>query len=331
MVTISQIAQHFGVSIAAVSKALNGLPGVSESLRQQIIAYAEENNYVPNLYGRGLKGKRFKTIGVIIPDITNLTYSELIKGIESTAEAFEYNIILCNSYDDYRLELREIRMLIEKRVDGLIIVPAYVSDDECQNRYDKVEKLEIPYVCVSRKIEGSSCDYVGNDAMQGAYLQTRHLIECGHEKIVHITKGKKLSSVIEHIDGVQKAMRENNLPDAPVYGIDDTDVEFSLKQLTDLFDRVEEFTAVVAFTDRMAIQIIRALKMIGKKVPEDVAVVGFNDDDYAKLYSLSTVTQDSVAMGKAAFELLIDRIENKTIPYRTFFVISPHLVKRDST
>jgi LacI family transcriptional regulator len=193
-VTIKYLADILDVSPKTVSKAINDKSGVSEELRQRIKSLANELNYVPSLFGRGLRGHTTKTIGVIVTDNANPNYSHAIKGIEYKSEQFGYNIILCNSNESVEKENNYIHMLIEKHVDGIILTPSPIAQGQVGSGIEKLKQFNIPYVFVNRFIEGEKDNCVGVDNVGGAYIATDYLIKQGHKKIIYLMANMDISS-----------------------------------------------------------------------------------------------------------------------------------------
>jgi LacI family transcriptional regulator len=334
MITIKSIAETFGVSTATVSKALNGLPGMSDELRVSILQYAKENNYIPNMFGRGLKGVSFQVIGVIISDNANPTYSMMIKGIEARAEQCGFNIILCNSGEDWKKEQRQIKILLEKKVDGILIVPAAVAEGEPCGRYAMLEAVKIPYIMAIRKIENYYCDILMSDNRFGAKMAVKYFIDKGHKKIIHVTSTLNISTVTDRIAGFKEQMLESELPldeDSVVY-VNYLDKNSFYAKVSELVKRKDEFTAIFAFNDMLAFHLIKALSAFGVRVPEDVAVIGYDNNDFADfcLVPLTTVSHDSFYLGYLAADLLIERIEDRNKLCSEKLIKPDRIIERNS-
>lgn len=334
MITIKHIAKHFGISTAAVSKALNGLEGVSEELRSEIMEFAKKNNYIPNLYGRGLKGNKINVLGVVISDNTNPMYSKLIKGIEAEANDHAFNIILCNSSENRENELKQIQMLLQKKIDGLLIVPAQLEKEEAGDRYDILDRLNIPYVCIDRSLPGSSCDIVKSDNVYGTKLGTRYLIDHGHTRIIYASSAKKISSAREREQGYLEAMREAGLPadENNIVYLPDTSREDNRNEMLRVLEKRDDFSAVFAFNDTMAFAILQALYIKGKRIPGDVALMGYDNNDFAEIcmVPLTTVSQDSYHFGKLAVKAIMERINNERTQFVQCVVKTRGIIERDS-
>lgn len=314
MITIKSIAKHFDITPSAVSKALNGLPGVSDRLRRQIADYAAENNYIPNAYAKGLKGSAMKVFGVIISDNTNPSFSLIIKGIEKETEKHGYNIILCNSNEDWRQEEKQLRMLIQKRVDGMMIVPSAGRGEEAMRRFDILRQSAIPYVFISRSVDCFDCDTVMTDNVHGAGMAAEYLVKRGHNRVLHITTSRDISSASERVYGFTMAMRKagRKISDADIHYVDDIDWDKCEEDLWRIISENRDATAVFVFNDILAFHLIRVLVTHGVRVPDDIAVIGFDNNTFGEMsmVPLTTVPQESEYLGSTAVELLLERIQH---------------------
>jgi len=334
MITIKSIANTFGVSTATVSKALNGLTGMSDELRERILQYAKENNYVPNMYGRGLKGVSLRVIGVIIPDNANPTYSVMLKGIEARAEQAGFNIILCNSDEDWKKEQSKINVLVEKKVDGILLVPAAVAEDEPPKRYSMLDAVKMPFVMSIRKLEGYYCDVLTSDNRYGASIAVNYLIGKGHRKIVHVTSTLNTSTVTQRIIGFKEKMQVAKLPvdcDSIIH-LNYLNKDSFTSGVAELVKRKDKFTAIFAFNDMLAFHLIKTLSALGLQVPKDIAVIGYDDNDFADfcLVPLTTVSHDSFYLGYLGADILIERIKDKSKLYSEKLIRPSRIIERMS-
>jgi LacI family transcriptional regulator len=334
MITIKSIAGHFNISAAAVSKALNGLPGVSDELRKEIARYAKDNHYIPNIYGRGLKGEALGVIGVILSDNTNMIHSKLIKGIELEADKHAHNIILCNSNEDWQKEKQQINILLQKRIGGLLIVPSPPGSDEPKNRYQILTQVGIPYVSVYRTLEGCKCDVVKGDNVFGGSLATQYLLQKGHTKVLHITTDKNISSCKERIEGYRLALEQAGLPFSAenVVFVDESNREKIKSTVVDIIKRRDDFTAIFTFNDIIAFAVMLAIRSLGKRIPEDIALIGFDNNDMAdiSIVPLTTVPQDNIAIGQVAVDILFGRMGGNKEPFKQLLIRPEKVIERES-
>lgn len=335
-ITIREIAKHFGVSTATISKALNDKSGVGEDLRRQILKYAEESNYVPDPQGRGLKGKGLKTIGVVITDITNPFYSSSIQSITNEAEKNGYNVILCDSQEDCTREAKQIENLIRRKIDGLIIVPSSYdsADTACRRQYARLCDMKIPFVFLQRVIEDPIYQYdcVKCDNVYGAKMAIDYLFSSGHTQVHYLTGSSKSSSIRERNEGVSRAFLAHGLsPDDHMLVCNDLSYDGAYAMLKGLIQEGRRLSAVFCAYDNMAFGAINAIRDCSLRVPEDIAVMGFDDNFYSRIFTppLTTIRQETVYMAKRATELLMEKMETHTTA-GVHEVVVPTLVKRES-
>mgnify|MGYP000911706255 FL=1 len=338
--TISDIAKKAGVSKATVSRVINNKPeGVGPKTRSRIQKIILETGFQPSGVARGLATGKSRTIGLIIPDITNPFYAQLVKGVEDIVNQYGYGLFLCNSDRKIEKEKDFINLLIEKEVDGLILNSA---ESECACQLELLKKNKIPFVLTDRIIESSSKNngvYVDN--LHGAKLAAEFLYAKSGCKLLFINGPMDLSQSKLRQAGVEEVFRKKGL-DAEklqiIYGdfTQESGYELTRKVLSEYdFDRKHNkipFNAVFTANDIMAIGAIRALRQTGILIPEEVEVIGFDDIEFARLLDppLSTVFQPSSEMGARSAEMLL-KILNKTNPRPKIITLMPELVLRGTT
>ncbi|MFZ5968583.1 MAG: LacI family DNA-binding transcriptional regulator [Bacillota bacterium] len=330
-ITIKDIARIAGVSTATVSMVLNGKSDhISDATKEKIFDIAKTHNYVPNTMARSLVTKKTKTIGLVIPDIANPFFPEIARGAEDKASEEGYNIIFCNTDDDTEKEERYVNMLIEKMVDGII----FTASSKRSHWLHNVQSQSIPIVLLDRDIpvEGNVGRIIVDNA-HGTYEGTKYLIEKGYEKIALINGNIHSGTAKARLEGYKKAFSEFGLKIE-----EDIILEGAFKRewgygaVTWLLNQGIGFDAVVSGNDLIAIGVIRALKDSGKLIPNDVAVLGFDDIHMAKLVEpeLSTISQPKYEMGYKASEMLINMIEKNENTDR-FVIFDTKLIIRKST
>jgi len=302
-VTIKDIAEKAGVSINTVSRALNNKPDVSQETREKVLRVARELGYIKNTGAIALRSGATKTIGVIFEDSSNPFYAEVFKGVEATARKYGYQVVLMNTERDYIRERQAVETLIEKRVDGIIISPTQFESEDI----DQLLKLNFPFVILGVHFENVVLDEVYSDDFKGGYLATKHLLEKGRKRILMLN-GYMYKSVAQmRYSGYVKALREFGME--PYYMVEiEEGYESAFNKIMEL--RNLDYDAIFCFNDVFAIAALRALKVLGKRVPEDVAVVGYDDIPYAEFVhpTLTTVRIDKYLEGKIAFEMLYERL-----------------------
>ncbi|MBW2038957.1 MAG: LacI family DNA-binding transcriptional regulator [Deltaproteobacteria bacterium] len=329
--TIKDIARLAHVSHTTVSRVLNNRPGVKKITRERVLKLIKELDYQPSLVARSMVLKKSKVLGLIITTIRNPFYLELSQGIEDTARSFGYSVILCCTNYDLSLEGEHIRELRRKGVDGIILTSAHIKDEYVA----ALAQEGFPLVLVNRKVLESDLsgkvDYVGVDNIKGGEMALEHLLKMGHRRI-GIVRGSLESSVtMERMEGVRRALDKHGL------SIDD-DLIFGGDYLKGSgYEAAKRFlslahppTAIFSFNDYMALGVYDALLEKGVKVPEDVALLGFNDIEFASLrmVGLSTVSQKKYSLGSMAVRRLMQRIEGDQVGLEQ--VLEPELIIRSS-
>ena len=330
IVTIADIAREAGVSRATVSLALNGKPGVAPETRRRILEIAEKLHYQPNASARGLALQKTQTIGVIVPDIGSPFYAELIRGVEEEASRAGYYLMLLTTAGKPSREEMYFRLLGEQRVDGIIVLTP--RGDEALLR--RIQAKGFPLVVVDRDIQ-SADDVVEVvvDNFHGALEAMEYLLDLGYRRIGFINGVPGLQASQDRLRGYQVALQEHGIapdPELIVAGdFQDSGGYRAMQKLLSLEPRVE---AVFAASDMMAFGAVRAIRERGLEVPQDIAVVGFDDIPVATYFDppLTTVRQPMAKMGAIACRLLLQEIRGETILERKV-TLRTELVVRAST
>ncbi|MEJ5229841.1 MAG: LacI family DNA-binding transcriptional regulator [Pseudothermotoga sp.] len=323
-ITIKDIALRAGVSINTVSRALNNKPDISPQTKQKVLQAAKELGYIRDLNALSLKNKSTKTIGVVFEDSSNPFYAEVFKGIEYSARKYDYQIILMNTERDYINEIEAVKTLIEKRVDGIIISPTQFDDKDIEY----LTTLNYPFVILGVHFENSQLDEVYSDDFSGGYIATKYLLEKGKRKILMINGYMYKSVAKMRYLGYVKALEEYGLQPYHMVEIEEG-YESSFNKILELKNL--DYDAIFCFNDVFAIAALKALRMLKKKVPEDVSIVGYDDISYASFVhpTLTTVRIDKFKEGSIAFELLQEKLNQLRNKPRQV-VLNVELVPRES-
>lgn len=327
-VTIKDIAKKAGVSYATVSRAIGNKYGVKPETREKIEAVARQLGYSPNGIARGLVNRQTNTIGLILPDISNPFFPMVVRGIEEVARAHGYSIFLCNSDYDAQEERHYLSLLIEKRVDGIILMPGGEPHDQ-----GPVNTNEVPMVYVCRKFFEAEKSFVVIDDERGGFLATKHLIEQGYESIGFVGSTNQDSATGVRFRGYQLAFKKFGIPLNDAYIIaGDFKWEVGHRIATEMIAQKKAPRAIFAENDFMALGIIQGVQEAGLKIPDDIAVVGFDDIPFATFpaISLTTIRQPKYKMGKIAANILMDQISGKSRDPKRI-IIEPELIIRQSS
>ncbi|MGI6131736.1 MAG: LacI family DNA-binding transcriptional regulator [Bacillota bacterium] len=328
MATIYQIAKIAGVSAATVSRALNDSGCVRAELRDRIRSIAKELDYQPNSLARGLLNKRTYTLGLVMPDITNPFFPAVARGVEDVAHSHGYGVILCNTDGSPHREGDCLTMLRTKCVDGIIFIASHVRAKHLEG----LRRAGIPVVLADRRLEGVH-DSVLTDNVGGARQAVSHLLSLGHRAIAVVVGPANLATTEERLSGYSIALCEHGVEFDPglVFEGDfrqHSGYELALK----IADMGPMPTAVFAANDLMAVGALAAFSERGVRVPDDIALVGYDDIMISRVTTprLTTVAQPKYEMGTTACETLLKRIETPDSPTQSI-VLKPQLVVRESS
>lgn len=333
MTTIKDIARVAGVSVTTVSRALNGYSDVNQKTRKRIEEVAKELNYSPNTVARSLVMKKSKTIGLLVSDMNregvkdNFTF-EVLCGINEASANSDYDLVLFSTTSTKQSQKTYTQLCRERRVDGVILQGIKTNDPYLQ----EVVESDIPCVLIDIPQESDTVGYVTTDNVDGAKKAVAHLIERGHTNIAMINGHEKADVSIRRLQGYLEAINEKELTMRQDW-IRNGDFKEKVAEevAMELLADNSEITAVFCASDLMALGVIRAVKALGKKVPEDIAVIGYDDIMLASYSnpSLSTIRQDKFNLGHGAAILLIEMLEGKEKSHAR--IIDTTLIIREST
>lgn len=305
---IKQIAKRVGVSPATVSRALNAKGHCSKELSNQILATAKEMNYVPNVVARNLKRSSTNIIGVIVPDISESFFSNVVKGIDSQFARHGYKMFLCNTNEDIKTEKNYVNTLYENRVDGIII--ATVRNNIPED--DTIFTGEIPAVFIDNLPSNSShFDCVTSDNFSAGKNAAEYLIKMGHRDIAAIMGKQTETTGRERFEGFKSALEEHNIPlNERLYKFADFKELSAAQKMNELLKN-EKFTALFVASSQMTFGVLRVLKEAGKTAPDDISILGFDIENTYNFMvpSITSVIQQSVIMGSSAASLLYRKIK----------------------
>ncbi|HEY6250947.1 MAG TPA: LacI family DNA-binding transcriptional regulator [Candidatus Angelobacter sp.] len=343
-VTIRDVAEESGFSATTVSIVLNNAPlarYIPAPTKARIQKAAKKLGYHPNIFAKSLRSKRNHTVGVMVFDVTDPYCTLILRGIENSLYQASYLSMLTDAHNERSRFERYLEMLLERRVEGLIILANWVLIDI--NLLADLEKSEIPTVIIGRELESKSISSVIVDDEGGAYAALAHLHVLGHRKIAFVRGPKALMSSKKRWKGIQKFAQDTGLEldqkliiDLPDQHSPNQGVEDAYKMTEELLKGKRSFTALMAYDDMTALGAMRALTKAGVKVPEQCSVIGFDDVATSALFvpSLTTVRQPMEAMGAAGVNVILDginaRAENREFP-AVQKKLPSELVPREST
>jgi DNA-binding LacI/PurR family transcriptional regulator len=333
-VTIKDIARELNIAPSTVSRALNDHPAIKKETKDAVKALAEALDYQPNLLALNLLQKKSNTIGVIVPEITGHFFSAIITGIQDVIVDSEYNIMICLSNESYEEELTIVKRLSKIQIDGVLVAPS--SETKNFDHFRRLQKSGIPVVVFDRDCPGLEADKVLVDDYIGAFQAVEYLIGTGCKKIAHLGGPLNLSTTEQRLQGYLDALEKNKVPINRDYlvhvpGFAHKEAVKATKQLMELQEHPD---AIFAYNDKIAISAMHIVKKMGLKIPDEVSVLGFDDEPHSSFITpaLSTVWQPVYSMGMLSARILLSHLNNKNniLEFRKE-VFKPELVIRASS
>ncbi|MCA1032372.1 catabolite control protein A [Bacillus timonensis] len=328
-ITIYDVAREANVSMATVSRVVNGNPNVKPATRKKVSEAIERLGYRPNAVARGLASKKTTTVGVIIPDISSIFYAELARGIEDIATMYKYNIILSNSDQNKDKELHLLNTMLGKQVDGIVFMGGNITEEHVK----EFQRSPVPIVLAASFEESGVIPSVKIDFEQGAYDAVSALINKGHKNIAYVSGPMEDPINAQNkLDGYKRALEEANLPfkgDLVVEG--DYTYDSGLEAFQKINELSSKVTAIFVGTDEMALGVIHGAQDQGLNIPNDIEVVGFDNTKLATMVrpQLTTVVQPMYDIGAVAMRLLTKYMNKEKV--EDHIVVLPHRLEYRGT
>lgn len=303
--TIKDIAKEANVSTATVSRIINGLDGYTEETKIKVLKVIDKLGY-----NRTVVGLETKTVGVLLPDIATNFYASILKGIEDVAHVNNYSVIICNTGIDGWRTLDYIKVLEQRKVDSIITIGLRISEEY----YNALEKSKIPYIQISTISYRYQIPYIKVDSQQASYAATKYLIDNGHKKIAMISgDAKDVDSGHHRIFGFKQALEDNNLdvnPNLIKYG--DFTYESGIECMRELLKEEDEFTAIFAASDDMAVGALSVAYENNINIPNELSIIGYDNTRVSAMSipPLTTIGQPLYEMGQKGMTMIIKAIEN---------------------
>ncbi len=329
MATIHDVAKLAGVAPITVSRVINNSGYASPQTRHRVEAAILELGYLPNIIARSLRSKRTNTLALVITDITNPFFTAIARGVEDTASDAGFTVIYCNTDESVDEEAKYLQLLMQKQVDGILLVPARSSS----RSIELINEQGTPVVIVDRRIPTLDADVVRSDSVDGAYKLIRLLIDQGHRRIAVLSGPQGVSTAEDRVIGYRKAMAEAGIADDRwvFYGAYNhaSGYEMAKQALT----QMPRPTAFFAANNFIANGALNALREAGLKVPEDISLVSFDDLPPSWLVEpfLTVAAQSPYEMGCKATQLLLDRIRGEAPEEYQEILLPIELVVRRSS
>jgi len=335
VITLKKIAKRAGVSVATASRVLNDRPSqirISEETKKKVLKIATELDYHPNIFARSLRTRKTGIVGVIVSDITDPYFSGIIDGVEKVLNENGYYFLLSSAQNSPQKGEIYLTWLHKSHVDGLLILGG--TQRFTNNEVKQLVRSGIPIVIVGRSSPHPNISSVTVDNFTGGFLGTEHLIKLGHQEIIHITTSQPRVDGEERLNGYKSAMEKYGLKEKFRIEKGDITAESGYKVMTNILKKGKRPTAVFAFNDMSALGVMRAIRDHGLKIPEDIAVVGFDDIAIATHFDppLTTVKQPQEEMGKKGAEFLMRALgEGNESSVGENIVLEAKLVIRESS
>ena len=331
--TIHDIARKLNITASTVSRALKDHPRISTETKKAVLKVAQKLNYQPNHIAAALLNGRSNIIGIIVPTADRSFFSSVVRGIEEIANKGKYNVMICQTYDNYEKEVATVEALLNARVDG--IIASHGKETVNFDHFLKVKERGIPLIFFDRSNDEIEVSHVVIDDFLGAYKATEHLIQQGCKRIAHFTNVRKISIFKERLRGYREALLDNGLPFSDTMVVESNlqleDGRTSMEKLLKLKNPPDAIFSSSALSTMGAMQV---LKERGIRIPQDVALVAFSNEIFTSFTepSLSAVDQHSMRLGNAAAEIFLEEIaagNKKFIPQK--IVLKPELIIRESS
>ncbi|MGE7218205.1 LacI family DNA-binding transcriptional regulator [Priestia koreensis] len=304
-ITIKDVARQANVSVATVSRVLNNLPGYSEDTKKKVLGIINDLGYQPNAIARGLINKKTKTIGVLLPNVSNLFAADVLAGIEDIAHEMDYSVVICKTDKSGERTLKYLQMLREKQVDGILFVSEWMKEEY----YEVISRMSIPVVLVSTKSD-YPLPYVKVNDFEASYDAVNYLLNKGHRNIGMIagTEGD-LIATSPRVEGFKKALLDEGIDGEPAIVYGDFAFETGITGMEELIEKYPDVTAVFCASDEMAVGALSYLYKKNIRVPDQIAVVGYDNTSAAEkaIPPLTTVGQPLYEMGRSAAEMLLKK------------------------
>lgn len=308
---IKEIAKKAGVSVATVSRVLNHPETVASDTKKHILKVIEESEYTPNWFARGLNFNRTNTIGLLIPNILNPGYMEIAKGVEDVAHQKDYTVLLCNCENALEKERKYVDTLIKRRIDGIVLISSLLERDDVVN----IQKQGIPMVMIGENKDVSAgVAIVRIDCQNAAFKAVRHLMENTYRDIAIIYGSTPQQENIRKLMGYRQALESEKMKENPDYIIEvENNIEGGYLAAKRLLDLKKPPRAIFASSDLLAMGAIDAMKDFETRVPEDIAIIGFDNIQMSNLIEpkLTTVAKPMHKMGVVGGRLLFDIMDSK--------------------
>lgn len=324
--SMREVAELADVAISSVSRVLSGHPDVSADMRERVLDAVSQLEYEPDFLAQSLRRGATLSVGYVVGDISNPLISSITSGAESVLRSAGYSMLLMNSENDAELDAAHIRFFQARRVDGMILS---LASERRQETLDILDQVDVPVIMVDRDVDADlDASIVRNDHRAGMREAVGHLLDLGHRRIALITGALDLWPVRERIAGMAEAVAARGVPDETISLVGSLSADHGARSVEQLLAMEPRPTAIVAGGNQVLAGCIRALQHHGIRIPEDISLVTCDEVDLSELHvpPIASVARDTLQLGRAAAELLLERInggEPRTVLLPTTFTARP--------
>ena len=308
-ITIDDVAKLAGVSRATAGRVVGNYGSVSEKSRERVWDAVRQLDYQPNLIARGLRSQTTKTIAVIVGSIRNTYSTALVYAVEKEAQKKGYNVLICTTHEDIEKELKHLKDLNSRKVDGVILMSAYRADANMDKKYKEFYISKLPIVFVDRNIPGINRDVIQSENFDASYKATKYLMDMGHRKI-GIIATSNFSTVQERIKGYKAAFANAGIEydESLIASVDELSDKMSRKVCHEFLEEHPDITALYILNNSLCIGVLLDLKERQMKIPQDISLLVWDDEEYNELLDITTIEQPITEIGKQATRRLFELI-----------------------
>ena len=308
-ITIDDVAKLAGVSRATAGRVVGNYGSVSEKSRESVWDAVRQLDYQPNLIARGLRSQTTKTIAVIVGSIRNTYSTALVYAVEKEAQKKGYNVLICTTHEDIEKELKHLKDLNSRKVDGVILMSAYRADANMDKKYKEFYINKLPIVFVDRNIPGINRDVIQSENFDASYKATKYLMDMGHRKI-GIIATSNFSTVQERIKGYKAAFANAGIEydESLIASVDELSDKMSRKVCHEFLEEHPDITALYILNNSLCSGVLLDLKERQMKIPQDISLLVWDDEEYNELLDITTIEQPITEIGKQATRRLFELI-----------------------
>jgi LacI family transcriptional regulator len=332
-IRMKDIAKDLGVSVVTISKVLRNHPDIGEETRSRVLKHVKDLDYQPNALARSLVTGRSFLVGLVVPDLIHSFFAEVAQAISHTIQAHGYSLILSSSEENPELESQEIRQLVARRLDALVIASTAASGEQ----FDRLKQHRQPYLLIDRSFPGRSENFVGIDDVAVGRIATTHLIDAGCRRVAHIGSSENSTGIDRH-EGYRQALQQHGMTYSPEHVIRRTNIDTASMQhgaevARILLGHKNRPDGIFCYSDSLAVGAMDAILDAGMRIPEDIAIIGCGNLHYLNSLRvpLSSIDQCTQLIGQRAGEIVLKLISAKEPLTPQRVILEPRLIIRAST